>query len=87
MKFLEPAAPMQLAIYVDGAHATDLTTRRSISGMVVTLNGTAIAYKSKWQPMVDTSSTKPEFIAAFYSGKMCKFIRHIFNELDFSQHK
>ena len=45
MKFLEPTTPMQLAIYVDAAHATDLTTRRSISGMVASLNETAIAYK------------------------------------------
>ena len=27
MKFVEPAASMQLAIYLDAAHATDLTTR------------------------------------------------------------
>ena len=58
MKFVEPAAPMQLAIYVDAAHTTDLTTRRSISGMVATLNGTAIAYKAKWQPTVATNSNE-----------------------------
>ena len=40
MKFVEPQAPMQLAIYVDEEHATDLTTRRSIIGMVDSLNGT-----------------------------------------------
>ena len=45
LRFIEPTASMQLAIYVDAAHATDLRTRRSISGLVATLNGTAIAYK------------------------------------------
>ena len=72
LKFLEPEANMQLAICVDAAHATDLRTRQSISGLVATLNETAIAYKAKWQPTVSTSSTKAEFIAAVSSGKMAK---------------
>ena len=87
MKFVETAAPMQLAIYVDAAHATDLTTRRSISGMVATLNGTAIAYNAKRQPTVATSSTEAEFIAAVSAGKMCKFIRHILDEVGYPQHE
>ena len=58
LKFVEPAMNMQLVIYVHAAHANDLKTRRSISGLVDTLNGTAIAYKAKWQPTVSTSSTE-----------------------------
>ena len=34
------------AFYVDAADVIDLRTRRYISGMVVTLNRTAIAYKA-----------------------------------------
>ena len=87
MKFVEPAVSMQLAIYVDAAHATNLTTRRFIRGMVATLNGTAITYKAKWQPTLATSSTEDEFIPAVSAGNMCKFIRHILDEVGYHQHE
>ena len=67
---------MQLAIYVHAAHAKDLKNRRSISGFVATLNGTAIAYKAKWQPNVSTSSMEEELIAAVSAGKMAKHLRY-----------
>ena len=87
MNFVEPMVPMKLVIYVDAAHATDLTTRRSISGMIATLNDTAITYKAKWQPTLATSSTEAEFIAAVSAGNMCKFIRHILDEVGYPQHE
>jgi hypothetical protein len=37
--------------YVDAAHATDLKTRRSVSGYVFTLAGGAVAFKSKLLPV------------------------------------
>ena len=86
LKFTEPTTSMQLARYVDAAHSTDLKTRRSISGLVATLNGTAIAYRAKWQPTVSTSSTKAEFIAAVSAGKMAKHLRYILDELGVEQH-
>ena len=49
MYFIGPEKDMQLAIYVDAAHGTDIKTRWSISGVIDTLNGTAIAYRAKWQ--------------------------------------
>ena len=55
--------------------------------MVATSNGTAIAYKAKWQPMVATSSTETEFIAAVSAGRMCKFILHILDEVGYLQHE
>ena len=87
MKLMEPAASMQLATYVDAEHSTNLTNRRFICGMVATLNGTAIAYKAKWQPTVATSTNESGFIAAVSAGKMCKFIRHILDEFGFPQHE
>ena len=86
LKFVEPAANMQLAIYVDAAHATDLRTQRSISGLVATMNGTAIAYKAKWQPTVSTSSMEAEFIAAVSAGKMAKHLPYVLEELGVIQH-
>ena len=86
LKFVEPAANMQLDIYVDAAHATDLRTQLSIRVLVATLNGTAIAYKAKWQPKVSTSSTEAEFISAVSAGKMAKHLGYVLEELGVEQH-
>jgi hypothetical protein len=54
---------LELVGYVDASHATDLRTRRSVTGLSFCLAGGAIAFKSKLQPTVATSSTESEFIA------------------------
>jgi hypothetical protein len=73
----------ELVGYVDAAHATDLVTRRSITGLVFTLAGGAVAFKSKVQPTVSTSSTEAELIAAVTAAKLAKYIRSILIELGF----
>ena len=59
-----PAFPhsCDLRAYVDAAHATELKTRRSVTGLFINLGMGAIAYKCKLQPTVATSSTKAEFL-------------------------
>ena len=74
---------LDLVGYVDAAHATDLKTRRSVSGMVFVLAGGAIAYKSKLQATVATSSTEAEFIAAVSAAKLAKYLRSVLRELGF----
>ena len=83
--FPEPEQPTVLAGYVDAAHATDLTTRRSITGLVFMFCGGPIAYKSKLQPTVSTSSTEAEFIAAVHAAKIAKYLRSILLELGYPQ--
>ena len=61
---------LELIGFVDAAHATDLKTRRSVTGFVFCLGGAAIAYKSKLQATVSTSSTEAEFIAAVHAAKV-----------------
>jgi hypothetical protein len=79
-----PSHPLsELVGYVDAAHATDLVTRRSITGLVFTLAGGAIAFKSKVQPTVSTSSTEAELIAAVTAAKLAKYLRSILIELGF----
>jgi hypothetical protein len=84
-EFPQPATPTTLAGYVDAAHATDLTTRRSITGLAFMLCGGPIAYKSKVQPTVSTSSTEAEFIAAVQAAKIAKYLRSILQELGYGQ--
>jgi hypothetical protein len=76
---------LQLAGFVDAAHATDLLTRRSVAGLVFLLSGGAIAYNSKLQPTVATSSTEAEFIAAVSAAKIARYLRFVLKELGFEQ--
>jgi Reverse transcriptase (RNA-dependent DNA polymerase) len=77
--------PHRLYAFVDAAHATDLVTRRSVSGMCCLLGGAAVIFKSKQQDTVATSSTEAEFIAAVLAGKLIKYLRSILKELGFEQ--
>ena len=83
--FPEPAQSTLLAGYVDAAHATDLTTRRSITGIVFMFCGGPLAYKSKIQSTVSTSSTETEFLAAVHAAKIAKYLRSILSELGYPQ--
>lgn len=83
--FPQPQSPTSLAGYVDAAHATDLSTRRSITGLAFVLCGGPIAYKSKVQSTVSTSSTEAEFIAAVQAAKIAKYLRSILLELGYEQ--
>jgi hypothetical protein len=84
--FPRASDPFTLIGYVDASHATDLPTRRSVTGTVFTLCGGAIAYRSKLQPTVSTSSTEAEFIAAVAAAKTAKYLRTVLAELGFQQH-
>ena len=83
--FPQPSDPTVLAGYVDAAHATDLITRRSITGLVFMLAGGPIAYKAKIQSTVSTSSTEAEFLAAVHAAKIAKYLRSILLELGYPQ--
>ena len=71
----------ELAGLLDAAHATDLRTRRSVTGLLVILCGAAIAWRSKLQSLVATSSTEAEFYSAVELAKMIKYFRYILREL------
>jgi len=71
----------ELVAFADAAYATDTKTRRSVSGYVIVYGGAAIAYKSKLQSTVTTSSTEAEFIAAVYTAKAVKHLHSVLNDL------
>jgi hypothetical protein len=84
-EFPQPQSPTELAGYVDAAHATDLVTRRSITGLVFMFGGGPLAYKSKIQSTVSTSSTEAEFLASVHAAKIAKYLRSILLELGYPQ--
>ena len=77
--------PRELIGLVDATHATDLRTRRSVTGLVVLLCNTAIAWKSRLMSVVATSSTEAEFLSAVTCAKMIKYFHYILQELDLLQ--
>ena len=67
--------------FLDAAHATHLKTRRSITGLVMFFCCAAIAWKSRVQAVVATSSTEAEFYAAVVCAKIAKYLRYVLQEL------
>jgi Reverse transcriptase (RNA-dependent DNA polymerase) len=76
--------PFALTAFADAAHATDLQRRRSVSGYCCMFAGAAIAFKSKLQTIVATSSTEAEFICAVQAGKTVKYLRTVLHDLGFT---
>jgi hypothetical protein len=70
--------------FVDASHAACLQTRRSVTGIAFCFGGSVIAYKSKMQPIVATSSTEAEFYAAVHAAKLAKYFRSILSDLGFA---
>ena len=58
---------------------------RSITGIVFTYCGGAIAYGSKTQTITAGSSTEAEFIAAHTACKIARYLRQVLKQLDFEQ--
>ena len=55
--------PIQLTCYFDADHASDLVTRRSVTGILLFANGTPIRWYSKRQNTVESSTYGSEFVA------------------------
>ena len=72
----------ELVAFLDAAHATELRTRRSVTGYVLLFGNTAIAWKSRVQPVVATSSTEAEFYAAVTCAKAAKYLRSVLQQLE-----
>ena len=68
--------------FLDAAHATELKTRRSVTGFVLLLCYAAIAWKSRVQPVVATSSTEAEFYATVTCAKAAKYLQYVLQELN-----
>jgi hypothetical protein len=56
--------PVTTLCYVDADHAHDTVTRRSVSGILLFLNGMPVKWYSKRQTTVETSSYGSELVAA-----------------------
>ena len=68
--------------FLDTAHATELKTRRSVTGYAILFCCAAIAWKGHVQPVAATSSTEAEFYASVTCTKTAKYLHYVLEELD-----
>jgi Reverse transcriptase (RNA-dependent DNA polymerase) len=62
--------PVQINFFCDAAHATDLVTRRSSTGILFYINGTPINWYAKRQNTIESSTFGSEFVALKIATEM-----------------
>jgi hypothetical protein len=71
--------------FTDADWAGDPTDRKSIGGYCFYLNNSLISHMSKKQPTVALSTAEAEMHAALQASKEAIWLRHILNELGYTQ--
>ena len=64
-----------LSGWVDSDFASDIDTRKSVTGYLLSLNGGPISWKAARQGGVTLSSSEAEFVAASQAGKEVLYLR------------
>ena len=72
---------LKLQDYVDADFAGDIDGRKSTTGLLFTLGGTAISWVSNLQKIVTLSTTKVEYVAATETGKEMIWLHGFLDEL------
>ena len=67
--------------YVDSDMASDKDSKRSTTGYVFTMGGTAVSWISKLQKVVTLSTTEAEYIAATEASKEVIWLQRFMEEL------
>ena len=67
--------------FVDADFATDPDSSRSVSGQVFVMNGGAISWRSKQQPIVTTSTCHAEYVAACEASRETVWLRELLSEM------
>ena len=75
--------PHELLAFTESDWGTDSTHRRSVSGMIILLAGSAVIYKTRYQKAIALSSTEAEFVAASETGKMILYLRSLLHDLGY----
>jgi hypothetical protein len=68
--------PVQINFFSDASFATDLSNRRSHTGILIFLNGAPIKWFSKWQNTIEGSAYGAEFVALKTAGELVEALRY-----------
>jgi hypothetical protein len=71
----------EVVAYSDADWAKDRDTRRSTTGMLVTLAGGALSWKSKLQPTTAQSTLEAEYMAASSTSREVMWLRQLYCDL------
>jgi len=74
---------LKLVGFADANFATDIDSRKSVSGYVFLLNGGAITWLSKKQATVAKSTTEAEYVAMSQAASEAMWIRQFLKEIGF----
>ena len=78
---------LKLQGYVDADFVGNIDNRKSTTGFVFTLGGTAISWASNLQKIVTFSTTKTEYVAAIEVGNKIIWLHGFLDELSKKQEK
>jgi hypothetical protein len=72
----------ELEVYADASYAEDKDDRRSTTGVVALLNGTAISWYSRKQPVTASSTTDAEIVATHTATQETRWLRKLMREIN-----
>ncbi len=82
----EGSQPFILVGHTDADYASDIDTRRSVTGYIFTYGGLPVAWKSNKQSTTATSTAEAEYIALSDAGKVAIVLSSILSELSCKDH-
>jgi len=80
-KLIYTVDPKEMIGYSDASYAGDKEDRKSTSGYVFIMNGGAICWRSKKQPIISLSSMEAEYIALTSASKEGLWLSKLSNDL------
>ena len=72
-------------VYCDADWGSNIDDRRSVSGVVVMMNGGPVVYKAKYQRTVALSSSEAEYLALSTCAQEVMWVRAMLRDLGFDQ--
>jgi hypothetical protein len=82
---LGPDKRNKLGGWVDSDFASDIDSRKSMTGYLMSLNGGPISWKSSRQGGVTLSSSEAEFVAASQAGQEVVYLRALLRGFGYTQ--
>lgn len=75
----------ELVAFTDSDYAGDLDDRKSTSGYVFLIGGSAVSWASKKQPIVTLSTTEAEYVAATSCAQQAIWLKQVLEEMGSKQ--